>query len=68
VTRLLSRRTLVWVLAFVVLAMHIAYYYPFIADDSFISLRYASRLIAGKGLTWNDGEWWRGIPTCSGCC
>jgi arabinofuranosyltransferase len=29
---------------------------PFFADDAFISLRYAERLLDGKGLTWNDGE------------
>ncbi len=29
---------------------------PHFADDSFISLRYAQRLIEGHGLTWNDGE------------
>lgn len=28
----------------------------FIEDDTLISLRYADRLLAGKGLTWNDGE------------
>lgn len=32
------------------------YYYPFISDDSLISLRYAKRFIEGKGLTWNDGS------------
>ncbi len=29
---------------------------PFFADDAFISLRYAQRLLAGSGLTWTDGE------------
>jgi arabinofuranosyltransferase len=28
----------------------------FIEDDTLISLRYAERLLDGKGLTWNDGE------------
>jgi len=28
----------------------------FIEDDALISLRYAERLLDGKGLTWNDGE------------
>lgn len=28
---------------------------PFIADDAFISLRYARRLLDGHGLTWSDG-------------
>lgn len=31
------------------------HYYPFVADDAFISLRYSERLLAGKGLTWTDG-------------
>ncbi len=30
--------------------------WPWIADDAFISLRYAERLLDGHGLTWNDGE------------
>jgi hypothetical protein len=29
---------------------------PFFADDSFIALRYAWRLLHGQGLTWTDGE------------
>lgn len=32
------------------------YYYPFLSDDSLISLRYAQRFLEGKGLTWNDGH------------
>jgi hypothetical protein len=35
---------------------HAYYYYTFIADDSFISFRYADRLLEGKGLSWNDGR------------
>lgn len=31
-------------------------YRPFFFDDSFISLRYARRLLDGQGLTWTDGE------------
>lgn len=30
-------------------------FYPFMADDAFISLRYAERLVDGHGLTWTDG-------------
>jgi hypothetical protein len=30
--------------------------FPFIEDDSLISLRYAERLLSGSGLTWTDGE------------
>ena len=28
----------------------------FFHDDAYVSLRYAERWLAGKGLTWNDGE------------
>lgn len=38
------------------LALHAAYYYPFLSDDALISLRYADRLLAGKGLSWTDGR------------
>lgn len=30
--------------------------WPWIADDAFISLRYADNLLAGHGLCWNPGE------------
>lgn len=43
-------------LASAALAGHAAVYWPFIADDSLISLRYAERLVAGQGLTWTAGE------------
>lgn len=42
------------------LALHAYFYIPFITDDAFISLRYARRLLEGKGLTWNDGEYVEG--------
>jgi len=49
-----------WVFVAVVclgaLALHAHRYYPFIADDALISLRYAERLLDGQGLTWTDGE------------
>ncbi|TWP24622.1 hypothetical protein ETU10_01280 [Apibacter muscae] len=31
------------------------YYYPFLSDDSLISLRYVDRFIQGKGLNWTEG-------------
>lgn len=40
----------------IVFAMGCYYYYPFLSDDSLISLRYVQRFIEGKGLTWNDGH------------
>jgi hypothetical protein len=38
------------------LLVHARAYLPFFADDGFISLRYAQRLLEGRGLTWNDSE------------
>jgi hypothetical protein len=48
----------IFVVAFavVVLTWHSYNYYPFIADDTFISLRYTQRLLDGQGLTWTNGE------------
>ncbi len=40
----------------VLLGVQIAHYYPFMADDAFISLRYSQRLLAGKGLTWSGDQ------------
>lgn len=39
-----------------VFLLHARSYLPFFADDAFISLRYARRLLDGEGLTWNAGE------------
>ena len=39
-----------------ILILNASYYFPFISDDSLISLRYASRLLEGDGLTWTDGR------------
>lgn len=39
-----------------VLYLHAIYYYPFLSDDSLISLRYVERLLDGRGLTWTDGQ------------
>lgn len=44
-----------FLLASALLGLHAAYYYPFMADDAFISLRYSQRLLEGHGLTWSDG-------------
>ena len=32
------------------------YYFPYIVDDTFISLRYARNLIDGNGLVYNPGQ------------
>lgn len=40
----------------VIFSLGCYYHYPFLSDDSLISLRYVQRLIDGKGLTWNDGH------------
>lgn len=39
--------------------------WPWISDDAFISLRYSQRLLAGQGLTWNDGEFVEGYSNLS---
>lgn len=44
------------VFAIAALAPAAWHYRRFIADDAFISLRYAERFLQGHGLTWNDGE------------
>ncbi len=38
-----------------ILAARAMHYFPFLSDDSLISLRYARRLLQGQGLTWTDG-------------
>lgn len=37
------------------LGLHAADWWFYVADDAFISLRYADRLLAGQGLTWTAG-------------
>lgn len=36
--------------------VHVAYYFPRVVDDLFISLRYAENLASGHGAVFNDGE------------
>lgn len=43
------------VLAVLVLA-HVAYYFPRVVDDVFISLRYAENVVRGHGAVYNAGE------------
>ena len=38
------------------LGLHLRSYRTFFTDDGFISLRYASRLLHGHGLTWTEGD------------
>jgi len=43
----------------IIVALVVAYtysFYPFLSDDSLISLRYSKRLLEGEGLTWTEGE------------
>ena len=51
---------LVAALAVGIFASNLSHYYPFFSDDGYISLRYAQRLLDGKGLTWTDGEYVEG--------
>ena len=53
-TRLLSM--LATAPALLLLAFQATWPWPFFSDDSFISLRYAERLLQGDGLTFTDGE------------
>jgi hypothetical protein len=39
-----------------VLTLHAGWYWRYVSDDAYISLRFAHRLVAGQGLTWTDGE------------
>ncbi len=49
--------SLLWLLLLgALLALHAAYYWPFLSDDALISLRYGRRLAEGHGLTWTGGE------------
>ncbi len=54
--RAASIQVAIAVIGVAVLAWRASRYWPFIADDALISLRYAKRLVAGHGLTWTDGE------------
>lgn len=45
----------IFCLCLAVLAAHARYYFPFLADDALISLRYVQRFLNGQGLTWTDG-------------
>jgi len=49
-------RLLLGLLFTTLLGVHAAVYWPFLCDDSLITLRYARRLLEGQGLTWTDGE------------
>ncbi|HEX8107725.1 MAG TPA: hypothetical protein VF516_08340, partial [Kofleriaceae bacterium] len=53
---LASIQVAIAVVGVAVLAWRASHYWPFVADDALISLRYARRLVAGHGLTWTDGE------------
>ena len=43
-------------LVFLVFGWHAWSYLPFVADDAYISLRYAQRLLSGGGLTQTTAE------------
>ncbi|WP_299182633.1 hypothetical protein [uncultured Chryseobacterium sp.] len=45
-----------FIIAVIIFFLSCFYYYPFISDDSLISLRYVQRFIEGKGLNWTDGH------------
>lgn len=47
-------------LGMVVSLLYSLHFIPNVLDDSLISYRYSQRLLDGKGLTWNDGEYVEG--------
>ncbi len=49
-------RVVVFAIGLAALALHALRYYPFLADDALISLRYARNFVDGLGLVWNAGE------------
>jgi hypothetical protein len=54
--RAASLKVAIAVIGVAVLVWRASRYWPFIADDALISLRYVKRLVAGHGLTWTDGD------------
>ncbi|MCP4251524.1 MAG: DUF2029 domain-containing protein [bacterium] len=58
------RRVGVALLLFV-LVWNSLYYWPYLVDDTFISLRYARNLIDGAGLVYNPGEYVEGYSNFS---
>ena len=56
-----SPLALIYVSTALFVLLYAWYYYPFVADDAFISFRYAERLLDGKGLTWTEGGFRFGI-------
>jgi hypothetical protein len=53
---LVSSATAIYALGALLAGLALAHVAAFYHDDAFISLRYAARLLAGEGLTWNPGE------------
>lgn len=57
VHRKLESLTPLWLLVILaIVALQAWRYFPFMADDAFISLRYADRLLHGHGLTWSNDQ------------
>ena len=58
-TRILRAHLILWVVASLVLAFFISIslrVWPYVTDDTYISLRYAQNLVHGHGLVYNRGE------------
>ncbi|MCH7814655.1 MAG: hypothetical protein IID40_11615 [Planctomycetes bacterium] len=58
------RRVGIGLLLFV-LVWNSLYYWPYLVDDTFISLRYARNLIDGAGLVYNPGQYVEGYSNFS---
>jgi hypothetical protein len=52
----LDSRKLVLTLAVLVLLLSGLYFYHYLPDDTFITLRYARNVLAGRGIVFNEGE------------
>lgn len=52
-------------LSAVLAAANVAFYFPRLVDDAFITLRYAENLVEGRGLVYNAGEWVEGYSSLS---
>src|SRR5690606_7353466 len=55
-----------WLLGALALALagvNLAFFFPRLVDDAFITLRYAENLVEGHGLVFNRGQWVEGFSS-----
>jgi hypothetical protein len=66
-TRLSGQRSLLFVVAPVLLMLQVAAFYGEYMDDAFVSFRYGANLASGRGLTFNPGEKMMGSTSPGQC-